>query len=169
MEEELEKPEPEGTVKSEAGAPEEIDSHEADPGILILYEDDELLHDALALPGAPVAQGANPAASAQLLKEFVFQTILGTPVDIEINCLQRTTVGGVSQLFPMLFQSLTHSQYLRVLAHLTRSFITSRSPTAQWSLAVGHSLGQLIKVTGGGTGGVYYSKITVDDGIFRSV
>ena len=89
---------------------------------------------------------------------------------MEYNCLHKTTAIGVPEIFPLLFQSLTHTQYLRVLAHLPKAFITSRTPTAQWSLALGHGLGRLIKVTGGGTGGgVYYSEVRVDDGIFRSV
>ena len=164
-----EKPAAELGAKEATNNCKDVDAHEADPGLIILYEHDQLLHDALGLLGAPVVQGATPAASAKALKEFVYQTVLGTPIDVEYNCLNKTTAGGVPEVFPMLFQSLTHTQYLRVIAHLTRAFITSRTATAQWSLALGHGLGRLIKVTGGGTGGVYYSRVTVDEGIFRSV
>ena len=38
---------------------------------------------------------------------------------------------------------------------------------AQWLLALGHGLGRLPKVTGGGTGGVYFTKESVDAVFFE--
>ena len=92
--------------------------HENNPGLITVYESDEVLHDALGQPGAPVAQGATPATSAEAFKEFIFQTILGTPVALDDNCVVKSTVGGVSTLFPTLFHRLTHNQLYRILAHL---------------------------------------------------
>ena len=144
------------------------DTCEADPGLIIIYGNDQIIHDALGQAGAPIPQGATPAASADSFKEFVFTMILGTPIDIEFNCLEKATVGGVPEVSHTLFQSLTHDQYRKVLARLTRTFITSGTPTALWSMALGHALGMLVTVTGGGTGGVYYTKVSMDDGVFRS-
>ena len=90
-------------------------------------------------------------------------------MSLDENCLMKSTVGGVPVTFPSLFHRLTHNQMFRVMAHLTRTFITNRTPTAQWSLALGHPLGTLVRVTGAGMGAVYYTLETVDEGIFRSV
>ena len=81
---------------------------------------------------------------------------------MEFNCVQRATLGGMSQVFHSVFHRLTQDQYLRVKAHLSKTFITSGTPTALWSLALGHGLGTLLKATGGGTGGVYFTKESVD-------
>ena len=64
---------------------------EADLGLIIVYEDNETIHDALGQPGAPVTQGATPAASAEAFWEFVFRTVLSTQLDIEFNCLEKAT------------------------------------------------------------------------------
>ena len=148
---------------------EAADTVERDPGLIIVYTHDQDIHDALGQPGAPVAQGATSSDSSEAFQEFIFRIILTTPVVLEENYLVKSTVGGVPLMFPSLFHRLTHNQIFRIMAHLMHTFITNRTPTAQWSLGLEHPLGTLVRVTGAGTGAVCYTLQSVDDGIFRTV
>ena len=56
-----------GSRKEQLQATEDLNLHEADPGLVIVYENDQMIHDALGKQGAPVAQGATTAALAAVL------------------------------------------------------------------------------------------------------
>ena len=80
-----------------------IDGVEKDPGLIIVYAHDQVIHDALGQPGAPIAQGATPSESSEAFQEYIFQTILGTPVSLDENCVVKSTLGGVSSCSPACF------------------------------------------------------------------
>ena len=107
-----------------------VDNVEKQPGLIIIYVRDQVIHEALDEPGAPIAQGVTPSESVESFQEYIFQTILGTPASLADNCVIKSTVGGVPSMFPGLFHHLAYNQIYRVMAHLTRVFITSRSQTA---------------------------------------
>ena len=65
---------------------------------------------------APVAQGATPAASAAALQDFVFQTVLGTPVD-HIACTLRCLL---PQLSGLLLRALILRMHRRSLLPVAR-------------------------------------------------
>ena len=68
-----------------------------------------------------------------------------------------------------MFHRLSHNQMFRIIAHLTLTFITSGTQTAQWSLGLGHPLGTLLRVTGAGMGAVCFTLEGVNDMIFKTV
>ena len=87
-----------------------VEDREKDPGLVIVYENNQVIHDALGQHGAPIAQGATPTALAETFQEYILQTILATPVLVEDNCVVKSTVGEVSSLFPSVFHRFTHNQ-----------------------------------------------------------
>ncbi|KAL3690872.1 hypothetical protein R1sor_004523 [Riccia sorocarpa] len=48
---------------------------ENDPGIAIFWADDAQLHNCLGVPGAPIAQGVNPAASANAIRNWFSEIV----------------------------------------------------------------------------------------------
>jgi hypothetical protein len=157
--------------KAESGAPESgpQDESESDPGLVIMYAPDQTIHDTLNHAGAPVRQGATAADSAAALKEYVYRTILSTPVSAEENGVDK----GAGVYYPDIFHRLPQDTYHSVLLKLQRVFILDSTSVATWSRQVSAPpkppLGTLLRVTGGvGKGQVYVVRCAVDRGIFRN-
>ena len=114
--------------KAESGAPESgpqdesdgpQDESKSDPGLVIMYAPDQTIHDALNGAGAPVQQGATAADSAAALKEYVYRTILSTPVSVDENGVDK----GAGIQFTEIFQRLTQDLF-KLLHKLERVYNT---------------------------------------------
>ena len=77
-----------------------------DPGLIIIYKDDEAIHRALGLGGGPILQGPNPAASGEDFRKYVYTQLVGGVPDKLMHCVEdaRATTGPVTELFPNIFQ-----------------------------------------------------------------
>ena len=139
------------------------------PGIVLCYAADQALHDAVGEPGSPVARGPTPAVSAARLREFIFRTILATPLSQDDNCVvEKASKAGISY-FHTVFHRMSQDQYHRVVQQLTRVFITNQTQTADWSCRVARdpapALVTLLGVIGGA--GTYMNPQSFGAGVFK--
>ena len=137
-------------------AEESQPQQEKDPGLIILYGADSIIHEALNEAGSPVPQAGSPAASAAALKDYIYNVVLTTPVSEEDNGVERAE--GV--YFNEVFHRLSQDNYHRVIRRLKRVFVLDRTPVADWSRRVttppNPPLASLLRVSGGvGLGQVY--------------
>ena len=157
-------------LKDESATPPSL--KEEDPGLLLLYND-EAVHEALAEPNVPVAQGGTVGASVEAFKQFVFTVIVATPVAVDEHCVvARAVPGQPEEYYPMVFERLEYNTYRKILQCLRAVFITSQTPTAQWATTVSQPphppLCVLMKIVGGvGLGGVQMSVEDLPHSIFR--
>ncbi len=100
---------PQGVVKKEKSRSkndfeEKINSlkvgENEDPGICIEWSNDETLHACLALPGAPIPQGADPAASGRAIKDWVSNSV--------------TTIASNARQGDSVFDHLTLGEYAQI-------------------------------------------------------
>ena len=70
------------------------EQRDEDPGLIIIYSSDEIIHQVLGHAGAPVAQQATAALSAEA--SFVYQQILMTPVSEAANAVVRSRLASGS-------------------------------------------------------------------------
>ena len=105
---------------------------ESDPGLVIIYAPDQTIHDALNQVGAPVGQGATPAASAAALKEYIYQTILSTPVSEDENGVNKEEGEYYREIFHRLSQDTYHS----IVHRLQWVFVLDNTSVARWSVQV---------------------------------
>ena len=143
-----------------------------DPGIVLCYAADELVHDAVGEPGSPVTRGPTPAVSASRLRDYIFRTILSTLLSEDENCVVQKASGAGTSFFHTVFHRVSQDQYYRVVQKLRRVFITDQTPTADWSRLVARDsappLVTLLQVVGGsGVGQVQMSTQSFGDGIFK--
>ena len=75
---------------------------QTDPGLIVVYGDDEAIHVALGRAGAPVPQGQTPALSARALREYIYSIILAAPIDEEEQVVKRAVVPGGGFLVPSI-------------------------------------------------------------------
>ena len=78
-----------------------------------------------------------PSVSAARLREFIFRTILATPLSQDDNCVveKKASKAGISY-FHTVFHRMSQDQYHCVVQQLTRVFITNQTQTADWSCRV---------------------------------
>ena len=141
---------------------------ESDPGLVIIYAPDQVIHDALNQVGAPVRQAATPTASAAALKEYVYNIILSTPVLEEDNGVEKEE----GEYYHEVFHRLSQDTYHRLVHRLKRVFMLDNTSVARWSVQVSASpnppLASLLRAGGGvGQGQVYITRCYVRSGIFR--
>ena len=114
-----------------------------------MYAPDQTIHDTLNHAGAPVRQRATAADSVAALQEYVYRTILSTPVSAEENGVDK----GAGVYYPDIFHRLPQDTYHSVLLKLQRVFILDSTSVATWSRQVSAPpkppLGTLLRVTGG--------------------
>ena len=129
---------------------------EADPGIVICYSPDAVIHAALQhhlTPAAVLQPGVDATASAELFKSYVHRIIASTPIDEEDNCVVESVVGQRRNYFPHLFHRMSQDMFYSVVKRLQRVFVTDASPVARWSLAVSAPpappLAKIVRVGGG--------------------
>ena len=77
---------------------------ENDPGLVILYAPDRIIHDALNQVGSPVSQAGTPEASAAALKAYIYNIVLTTPVSEEENGVEQEDGVYFHEVFHRLFQ-----------------------------------------------------------------
>ena len=146
---------------------------EANPGIVICYSPDAVIHAALQhhlTPTAVLQPGVDATASAELFKSYVLRIIASTPID-EDNCVLESVGGEGRNYFPHLFHRMSQDMFFSVVKRLQRVFVTDATPVARWSLAVSAPpappLAKIVRVGGAGSGSVFMSVESFREGIFR--
>ena len=140
---------------------------ENNPGLVILYAPDRIIHDALNQVGAPVRQAGTPEASATALKAYIYNIVLSTPVSEEENGVEQEE--GV--YFHEVFHCLSQDTYHRIVNRLKSVFVLDNTVVARWSVQVAAPpnppLASLLRVGGDvGQGQVYITQCYVHSGIF---
>ena len=69
--------------------------------------------------------------SASRLREYIFRTILATPLSEDENCVAEKASEAGTSYFHMVFHRESQDQYHRVVQQLTRVFITNHTQTAE--------------------------------------
>ena len=146
-----------------------MEEMEKDPGLIIHYGPDQVIHDALAQPNSPVPQGNTASASAAALKQYIYDVVLTTLVSESDNGVLRND----SENFVQYFHRLPQDTFFKIKGRLLTELVTGNTPASRWSLAVSappqHPLGCLIKVTGGvGLGQVCMEVVAIRQGIFKT-
>ena len=142
---------------------------EKDPGLIIHYGPDQIIHNALAAQHSPVPQGDTPAESAAALKKFIYRLVLTTSVSESDNGVLKND----DEHFLQYFHRLPQDTFFRIKTELLTALVTGGTTLSQWSLAVSappqQPLGCLIKITGGvGQGQVCMELVAISHGIFKT-
>ena len=118
-----------------------------DPGLIILYKDDEAIHRALRLGAGPILQGPNPAASGEDFRKYVYTQLVGGVPDKLMHCVEdaRATTGPVTEFFPNIFQRLPRNAYNKLVIRIKQLF----PPQDPWVQALPGPLGTLVEIRGG--------------------
>ena len=75
-----------------------------DPG-LILHYNDEAIHETLGRPNAPIPQAATVAQSSEAFKQYLFNIIVATPVELSEHCVtSNSTPGQPEEYYPTIFE-----------------------------------------------------------------
>ena len=141
---------------------------DGNPGIVLVYTPDEVVDAAVAQPGSPVTRGQTPAVSAARLREYIFRTILSTPLSEAANCVVEKASRTGTTYFLTVFHRMSQDAYHSVVQLLAGTFITNNTATADWSCRVcrapAPALVTLLRVDGGGAGS---HPVSFGEGIFR--
>ena len=112
---------------------------DSNPGIVLCYAADTVVHPAVGEPGSPVPQGSTPSTPsvlAEWLREFTFQSILDTPLGLAENCVVEKMTDDRVVYFKTLFHRVDQDLFHSVVQRIIREFVTNQTATAQWSRRV---------------------------------
>jgi hypothetical protein len=151
-------------------------SAKQNPGVVICFAPDEVIHAALQHQLTPVAvlqRGIDATTSAATFKQFVHRVVLETPsVDVEEHCVIERVDANGRTYFPHLFHRLSQDTYFDIVRRLQRVFVTDNTALAQWSVAVSAPpappLAKIVRVGGGaGCGSIFMNVEPFGAGMFR--